>query len=516
MDREATEMPVFDADATLADARPVRRSAGGGRRAGSARGVGFAVAALALLTAGVVVGGIVEPLPSASSTPPPTSGSVMPCEPVAGNVVPSFGLGAIGEDRTYNGLFGYTYDRGQPSGSKGWILPEVGGRGSVESGAVLEVRTASSACVRHVVAEFVDASLYDLASEPERLIDRTLDPPSTTATLGPLPDGEWVVRITVSFETGVSGSAGQVIRLSYFLMRVGPGPFKTPGPSPTPFVEPTPAVTPVEACGPAPVSADKVELLAVTATTDDAEVAGAAEGTDPPIVNIALGERVEIQVAGDACATSWDIRVVNLESLRTQEQDVQQNAAESPAYAAQNRWRLLVGAGGDFALVADVRFGPDISVHREWRLAGLGFIVPEAFLVGGDGSRVPVLPGCGLSISLANGYSTSDTCGSIGYPDGLEVLHVAAWSPVLLEIPGWTITSWYGTCGRAIEGVEGQGFETVNGCYLGNYAVAPGASPPAPVRFLARPGEQAVQLGITASRDGSTFSVTMYGLVDGE
>jgi hypothetical protein len=46
--------------------------------------------------------------------------------------------------------------------------------------------------------------------------------------------------------------------------------------------------------------------------------------------------------------------------------------------------------------------------------------------------------------------------------------------------------------------------------------VAPGASPPAPVRFLARPGEQAVLLGITASRDGNTFSVVLYGVVDGE
>jgi hypothetical protein len=252
---------------------------------------------------------------------------------------------------------------------------------------------------------------------------------------------------------------------------------------------------------------------------DDADVPGAAQGSEPPVVIVALGEPVEIQVAGDACATSWDIRVVNLEGLGTIEQDVQLNLGESPAYAAQNRWRLPVPVG-DFALVADLQFGLDVSVHREWQIEGLGFIVPEAFLVDGDGNRVLVLPGCGPTIHLANGYSATDNCDSPGYPDGLDVLQVQAWSAVNLEIPGWTITALDGACGH-LSGTEGSRvFEPANGCWLGNFGVGPEASPesspPAPVRFLARPGEQVVQLNISASRDGDTFSVPMYGLVDGE
>jgi hypothetical protein len=514
MDREATEMPVFDADATLPDLRPVRRSGGGDRRTGSARGVGFAVAALVLLTAGVVVGGMLEnPGPSASPSLPPTSEPVTVCEPVARDVVPPFGLGAIGEDRTFSGRFGYLYQRGQASGDKGWVLPEVGGRGSVESGAVLEVRTASSACVHHVVAEFADASLDDLASAPARLIDQTLEPPTTTATLGPLPDGEWVVRVTVTFETGVSGSAGQVVRLSYFRMRVGPGPFKTPMPSPTPFVEPTPAVTPAVACGRAPIGAGEGELLLSAPGT--APIAGALELDGAPIVPIGPGETLELSVAGDGCATSWSISLLDATTSRQSTHISIENPTDDLAWAAQNRWQINVPPG-TYDLVASLHFGPGVDLVRAWRVVAREFTVPEAVLIGGDGTRVAVLPGCGLSISLANGYSAIGDCGSIGYPDGLEVLHVVSWSPVVLEIPGWTITSWNGTCGRVIGGVEGQSFETVNGCYLGNYSVAPSDSPPAPVRFLARPGEQSVLLGITASRDGDTFSVVLYGVVDGE
>jgi hypothetical protein len=512
VDRE-TEMPVFDADAAFPGARPVRRSAGP-RRGGTGRGVGVAVAALVLLTGGVVVGGMLEdpgPSPSPSlavSARPPEA-----CVPL-GDSVPSFSLGVTGEQGAFPGEVGYTLRPGEVFGDRKWIVPDERPRQAVVSGSLLEIRTPSGACLRHLAAAFLDPLAYDpLTSVAKGLIDTDVEPPSPSLVLGRLPDGEWVVRVTAFFESDIRGSAADVVRESYFRMRVGPGPFPTLRPSPT--AEPTPAVVPDVACGPEPVSVDDVELLAVTSAPDDADMAGAADGAEPPVVSIALGEPVEIQVSGDACATSWDIRVVNLENLATMDQDVQHNPAESPAYAAQNRWRLRVGVG-DFALVADLRFGADVAVHREWRLAGLGFVMPGAFLVDGDGSRVAVLPGCGLSFTLANGYSASDSCGSIGYPDGLEVLHVAAWSPVVLDIPGWTITSWNGTCGRVIEGVEGQGFETVNGCYLGNYTVAPGASPPAPVRFLARPGEQSVLLGITASRDGNTFSVVMYGVVDGE
>ena len=117
MDREATEMPVFDADASLPGVRPVRRAVGGGR-GGSARGIGVAVAALVLLTSGVVVGGMLEdPGPTASpslagSAPPPEA-----CVPL-GDSVPSFGLGVTGEQGSFAGEVGYTLRPGEVSGDR--------------------------------------------------------------------------------------------------------------------------------------------------------------------------------------------------------------------------------------------------------------------------------------------------------------------------------------------------------------------------------------------------------------
>jgi hypothetical protein len=334
--------------------------------------------------------------------------------------------------------------------------------------------------------------------------------------LGTLPDGEWVIQVTVSFETNVRGSAGQLIRESYFRVRVGPGPFRTPGPSPTIVEDPTPAVTSGVACGPTPASEADVSLT-LSAPGSDA-VVGVPDGASPGIVSVDPGDEAEFAVEGDACATSWSFTISSVLGTDRGEPDrigELDNPTDDPRYAAQNRWRVPVPVG-TFDLVARLRFGPSVEAVRLWRLVGRGFTVPEAFLVGADGSRVLVLPGCGLSVTLANGYSTADTCGSMGYPDGLEVLHVPAWSPVVVEIPGWAITSWSGACGRVSAAEGSEYFEAVNGCNLGNFAVAPGASPPAPVRFLARSGEHSVQLGITASRDEDTFSVPLYAVVDGE
>ena len=86
-----------------------------------------------------------------------------------------------------------------------------------------------------------------------------------------------------------------------------------------------------------------------------------------------------------------------------------------------------------------------------------------------------------------------------------------------LEIPGWTISSWYGACGRIdVDGGGLEYFNQVDSCYLGGYSLTGGASPPAPARFLARPGEQVIQLYVTATRDGDTFQVPMFALVTGE
>jgi hypothetical protein len=242
-------------------------------------------------------------------------------------------------------------------------------------------------------------------------------------------------------------------------------------------------------------------------------MAGAPVGSDPPVVSVGVGDPLEIAVVGDACATSWDIRLLLDE--RVDETEHQDNPLEDPAFAAQNRWRMRVVVA-EYRLVAELRFG-SLELVRHWLVAGNPFVVPDAMLFGTDGSRVFALPGCGTMLQLANGYSAGDNCGSIGYPAGLEALHVPAWSVVTFEIPGWSIDSWYGSCGRIdTDGGGYESFNPVNGCYLGGYGVTDGAEPPGPARFLARPGDQVVQLYVSATRDGDTFQVPLFAVVTGE
>ena len=97
---------------------------------------------------------------------------------------------------------------------------------------------------------------------------RPLDPPIASPLVGTMPDGDWVVRVEASFETGMDGPDGLVVAEFFFRVRVGPMPAPTPSP------EPTPAVTPAVACGPPPAAAEDVELALTVAGADRGRRAG--------------------------------------------------------------------------------------------------------------------------------------------------------------------------------------------------------------------------------------------------
>lgn len=519
--REETDLPVFDADAALSD-----RPAGGGapnpgRRPHRARGIGVAVAAIALLTAGIAVGGALETpnqsgSPAASGSPDATSAT---CFPVPTDRVPAFLL-AVAEDPEPGtaGQVGYTRRPGDETPGISWVVPAAPAFAAVvaRTGNVLEVRAAPGACVRYVQSEYADAALDRVPGPSERrpLFTGRIVSPTPTPTLGSLPDGDWVVRVMAYFETGLAGPDGLVISEAFFRVRVGNGPFATPRTSPGPTPEPTPAVTPALPCGPSPAPAAAMDLLLAAPGVEG--VAGAPAGTTPPQVSVGPGESASLTVPGAACATSWDIRLLRDGSTEPESLDVLNNPGEDPGHAAQNRWIIMVPVG-DFRLVASLKFGADSTVVREWRLQGRPFVVPKTVLTGPDGTEVEARAGCGLSISLANGYSASDSCGSIGFPDGLAVLRVPAWSRVVLEVSGWTIAAWNGSCGRVVaDAFNPELFEQLNGCSLGGYRVADNEAPPSPAQFLARPGEQVLALYVRATRGGDAFDATMYALVTGE
>ncbi len=521
-DRDEAAMPVFDADAPAPVSGRSPRSVAPGRRPGRARGVGVAVAALVLLTAGVAIGGILEaPAPSGSPASSASKGdataSAVACQPPPTNTVPAFVVRGAGSELGIAGVVGYSRRPGLETSKGVWPLPAPDpGRGLPELRAdqSLELRADPGVCIRFVEADYADATLDHAPQPSERhsLVRAALEPPSPNPSLGPLPRGDWIVRVVAYFHTGDRGTDGLLIGERYFRVRVGGGPFATPQPSAT--SEPRPAVTPAVPCGPAPADADAVEMT-LSAPGVEA-VAGAPDGAAIPVVSIGLGDHGTLAIAGDVCAIAWDIELLNAANGVRADQDVILNPADDPAYASQNRWDIQTGVG-EYDLVASVHLAPGLDVVRVWRVTGLGFTVPDTFLVGADGSRVMVLPGCGLTLSLANGYSGVDSCRSIGYPVGLELLHVPAWSRVTIEIPGWTISGWNGYCGRVSTDDTGlEFFDSGAGCGLGSYTAAPGASPPAPAQFLARPGEQVVQLWITAIRDGDSFSGPMFARVIGE
>lgn len=504
------DLPTFDADLDAAVVAP----AGTGlprRRAGGGRSAGIAVAAVALLTAGIAIGGVLnEPPPSVSPAPTETSppAAAFACVPVAYGSLPSFSLGVAGLERTYSGRRGRT-DRPGDEITPSWEISDEWRPSTLASGSALELRTRGDACISHVSVEYAEAGLghpprwYDL----NVLIDAAVQPASPSPPIGTMPDGDWLIRAVAHVESG-----DVVLAEFYFRVQVGPGPFASPTPVPTPTPEPTPAVTPAVACGPAPAAAEGIQVT--VGAPGQAAVAGGADEADPPIANVGVGDLLDVAVVGDACATSWDIRLVPDESGR-EATDTQDNPSNDPAFAAQNRWQLRVDVAYS-RLVAALRFG-DLQVVRYWRVVGQPYLAPGAIIVAADGRQVAVLPGCGTVVRLANGYQASDSCASIGFPTGLETLRVPAWSVVTIEVPGWTISSWSGSCGQVTS--DGAGldyFNQVDGCYLGNYVVTGGATPPAPARFLARPGEQVVQLGLTVTRDGDTVEVQLYGLVTGE
>jgi hypothetical protein len=280
------------------------------------------------------------------------------------------------------------------------------------------------------------------------------------------------------------------------------------GPTPTR----APAITPATACGPAPAAADDTSLL--LGPEGGVPVAGADERSAVPSVTIDFGALGVLLVADAACATSWEIYLNADQAGQDHPAWTWQNPGENLAYAAQNRW-LLALPRGESQLLARLHFGPSVTVTREWRVVGLDFEVPDTVLTGPEGQQVVALPGCPLEIWVNGRYAESEDC-LPGVPDGLAVLSTPALSIVRVDVPGWTITSWDGSCGRFISDAGGSYWDTGAGCSLGAYSVTRGESPPAAARFLVPPGARTLQLYITAGRDDVQFSGPLFARVTGE
>jgi len=474
--------------------------------------VAIAVAALVLLTAGVAVGGILEgPRPDGNSS---AADECIPASlPASRSTGPAFRLGIEGSPLLIDGQVG---SADVPRGGGAWQVPDPGRAGQVPTITptdVVQVHVEGDRCVRYLVAERAPASLVSPTLRERRAVtDAAITPSSPRPALGSVPDGDWVIRVAAYFETGRSDPGGLVIGERFFRVRVGEGPLPSVPPPPTENPDPTTAATPAVPCGTSTPGADPTRV--VLTAPGYAGVDGAAEGEGIPIVNLGLGEQFDLATADDECALSWTITVFNTETGEVVDRDTLLNPDEIPAFASQNRWRIEVPVG-PHDLVADLHLGPGIDVVRFWRVVGEGFKIPDLVLTGDDGATVTAVGEYCLFVELGNGYPSGGECGPLELPEPIPALRVAAWSRVTVEVPGWALISWNGQCGRVVpDGGGGNYFEWE--CSLGGFYVEAGQEAPGPAQFLARPGEQLVQISIQAKSDAGTYSVQMFVRVVGE
>jgi hypothetical protein len=280
---------------------------------------------------------------------------------------------------------------------------------------------------------------------------------------------------------------------------------RTPPPSRRP-VPIAPYITPEVACA-APVSGSRPPRLSL-AVGDRAPVPGVDLTTNPgdaldngALVTGTFPESARIVVAGDACATSWSIDI--LEPLRGDlyYQIMEENPAENRDYISQNRIGLAETPLGASVVRATVRFGSNVTSRAAWELRIDGPAVPSAEFAGG-GARVAGLPGCGRGWSLPDGRSAFELCSSMGIPETLELLTVDVDEVVTMDVPGWEVTSWSVACGTRWAEQPGDLDPNFN-CGLGGWGE--GTGPAGPARFLPWPGRWIVLVWVNAVRDDDSF-----------
>ncbi|HEX4897538.1 MAG TPA: hypothetical protein VFV53_04185, partial [Candidatus Limnocylindrales bacterium] len=413
------------------------------------------------------------------------------------------------------GVIGYASLPSGNEGSKAWRVPSPGPEEQVPAftpADVLKLHVDGNRCIRYVVAERAPATLAQPSTrDRQSLVDASVGPSGNAPALGTVPNGDWVIQVTAYFETGIEGDGGLVIGQRYFRIRVGDGPFPTVRPA-TPRPTTGPEFTPAVACGPTPADADQVRVDLIAPGQDG--VPGVAEAIDLPHLNVHLGEQLEMVIRGDACALSWTITVFDAETGVLVARESVVNADDLPSTASQNRWLFDIPVG-DHDVVAALHFGPELDVVRLWRVTGEGFDVPALVLTAEDGSSVTGVGEYCLGVNLANGYSAGGDCGPIDMPESIPTLQADAWSVIRVEVPGWTLSSWYGQCGRVVpDGGFGTFFEWE--CSLGGFYVEPGQEAPGPAEFLARPGDRLVQINIEAVSDVGRYNVQQFVRVVGE
>jgi hypothetical protein len=184
-----------------------------------------------------------------------------------------------------------------------------------------------------------------------------------------------------------------------------------------------------------------------------------------PPVDIPPDAITQILVEGAACAIAWDI-VLRDDDGGSLQLGFQANPDRDPAYASQNRFNVLLGAGGSSAGALELRAAlqfEDRSVVATWPIRLLPFDPPmPRLLVAGEDRYFPTVAGCNISLTFRNGFEEGSTCdGDLSKSLGSAV-KVRPGAPLALVFDGWSVIESVARCGQ----VRDRLFEPLrSGCW---------------------------------------------------
>jgi hypothetical protein len=508
-------------DGVEAAVRPVL---GGRRDVRSQAGlIAVAVIAITVVAAGIGLGGRgIEPSPSTSpsgpdpsrlatsTSPAPSRRTRPPATEMPGSVCVPADAADLPEIRLWSTLGNTPFVRGV-EGPPDWALssPPTAAWPTPERSLVLERSAAivlvpdEGACIRYATAEYL--GVEDLGGVPEALAlgEINVDPPRSRVVLGSPPQGDWIMRVVAHFSVGAAGDDDVAVIERFFRVQSSGAPYATP------------YITPAVDCG---------DLLAGAALPRLSLVAGAGEpvlGVDMTtypgdilhngaLVTGAFPDPIELRIEGDACATSWNILMVDPVSGEIRNAISEFNPTESLTFIAQNRIVFSFTPLGRSVVQATVTFGKTREARAAWELSVSGPPPPAAVVVGARGGEATARPGCGTSWTLA-ATSAFELCTTQAVPETLDVLTVRSGETVSLELPGWDLTSWWVGCGERSTD-SSVIYQPIAECGLGGNG--DGTGPAGPVRFIPFPGRTIVAIYVSASRGADSVGAQYYVEVD--
>ena len=284
---------------------------------------------------------------------------------------------------------------------------------------------------------------------------------------------------------------------------IAPSPGLTEGTVPPPV----PRVTPWIECGDAPARTPSVVLQVdgrpIAGTIEILEgAAGVPQPTSrgrpgPSIPTertvVPVDVNTEIWIEDGVCALAWTIDLVDDHGL-----EVIPNTTRNPAYAAQNRFDLELGAhpAGDHDLRAELVF-PTLVARITWPLRIQTIGAPTAVVRARD-VAIRAVEGCDVSMTLATGWSNAlNPCADdVGEPP--RAAPVQPGERLAFELEDWRM-DWGGvTCGRLL----GQSFfpGPEAGCTVDVDPALPFFTAPS------RPGRWTLAMSACGSHDGSAVA----------